>query len=87
MKIEEHARRLLDRIGVLGHPSDLDLLIFFARHPRSLLASEHLATLLPSPPCPLYCGDASPAAAPGLPPPTLRRIGRFDMTEIPIWLT
>jgi hypothetical protein len=44
--IEEHARRLLDRIGVLRHPSDLDLLIFFARHPRSLLASEHLATFL-----------------------------------------
>jgi hypothetical protein len=40
------ARRLLDHIDVLRHPSDLDLLIFFARHPRSLLASEHLAAFL-----------------------------------------
>ncbi len=44
--IDEHATRLLERIGVLRHPSDLDLLIFFARHPRSLLASEHLSALL-----------------------------------------
>jgi hypothetical protein len=27
-------------------PCDLDLLIFFARHPRILLASEQLAVLL-----------------------------------------
>ena len=42
----EDARRLLDRIGVLKHACDLDLLIFFARHPRSLLASESLASFL-----------------------------------------
>ena len=42
----EDARSLLDRIGVLGHRSDLDLLIFFARHPRSLLTSETLVAFL-----------------------------------------
>ena len=42
----DHAQRLLDRIGALQHPCDLDLLIFFARHPRTLLASEQLAVLL-----------------------------------------
>jgi hypothetical protein len=42
----DHAQRLLDRIGVLQHPCDLDLFIFFARHPRTLLASEQLAVLL-----------------------------------------
>lgn len=40
------ARRLVDRNGLLRHPSDLDLLIFFARHPRVLLASESLARFL-----------------------------------------
>lgn len=44
--MEEYARRLLARIGVLRQPSDLDLLIFFIRHPRSLLPSEHLTTFL-----------------------------------------
>ena len=42
----EGARRLLDRIPVLKHACDLDLLVFFARHPRSLLASESLACFL-----------------------------------------
>jgi hypothetical protein len=46
MDQDHDARRLLDRIDVLRHPSDLDLLIFFARHPRSLLASEQLAAFL-----------------------------------------
>jgi hypothetical protein len=46
MSIEQRARRLLERMGVLEHPSDLDLLIFFARHPHSLLSSEHLSALL-----------------------------------------
>lgn len=40
------ARSLLDRIGVLRHPCDLDLLLFFARHPRTLLTSEQLAVWL-----------------------------------------
>jgi len=42
----KHARGLLDRIEVLRHPSDVDLLIFFARHPRALMANEQLATFL-----------------------------------------
>lgn len=42
----ENARRLLGRIRVLKHACDLDLLVFFARHPRSLLASESLASFL-----------------------------------------
>lgn len=46
MSIEQQARRLLERMGVLQHPSDLDLLIFFSRHPHSLLSSEHLSALL-----------------------------------------
>ena len=40
------ARRLRDRIDFLGNPCDLDLLVFFARHPRTLLSSERLAILL-----------------------------------------
>lgn len=42
----EDARRLLDRIGVLKHACDLDLLVFFARHPRALVTSEQLAAWL-----------------------------------------
>lgn len=42
----EHVERLLDQIGVLRHPSDLDLLLFFARHPRTLVNSEQLAVWL-----------------------------------------
>lgn len=42
----QDARRLLDRISVLRHPCDLDLLLFFARHPRTLLTSEQLAAWL-----------------------------------------
>ena len=45
MKRDE-ANRLLDRIGGLTHPCDLDLLLFFARHPRTLVTSEQLATWL-----------------------------------------
>jgi len=36
-------RHLLASIGVLRHPCDLDLLLFFHRHPHSLLTSERLA--------------------------------------------
>lgn len=42
----EEARTLLDRASVLHEPADFDLLVFFARHPRTLLASESLAALL-----------------------------------------
>ena len=34
---------LLTSIGVLRHPCDLDLLLFFHGHPRSLLTGERLA--------------------------------------------
>ncbi len=40
------ALRLLDRIGVLRNRSDLDLLLFFAEHPSSLLAMESLAAFV-----------------------------------------
>jgi len=46
MDQDHDARRLLDHIDVLRQPSDLDLLIFFARHPRSLLASEQSEAFL-----------------------------------------
>lgn len=42
MDLEHDARRVLDELDVLRHPSDLDLLIFFARHPRTLLSSDQL---------------------------------------------
>jgi hypothetical protein len=45
MKREE-ARRLLERMGFVRHPCDLDLLRFFVRHPRSLVTSEHIASFL-----------------------------------------
>ena len=38
--------QLLARIGVLNHPCDLDLLLFFARHPRALVTSEQLSAWL-----------------------------------------
>jgi DNA-binding MarR family transcriptional regulator len=40
---QERFRHLLSSIGVLRHPCDLDLLLFFHRHPCSLLTSERLA--------------------------------------------
>ena len=42
----EEARKLLERARILREPADFDLLVFFARHPRTLLASESLAALL-----------------------------------------
>ena len=36
-------QHLLESIGTLRHSCDLDLLLFFHRHPRSLLTSERLA--------------------------------------------
>lgn len=42
----EYPRRLLDMANVLRDPCDLDLLLFFVRHPRVLLPSESLAKLL-----------------------------------------
>jgi hypothetical protein len=46
MDLENDARRLLSELDVLRRPSDLDLLVFFARHPRSLLSSEQIAAFL-----------------------------------------
>ena len=42
----QDAQRLLARVEVLRHPCDLDLLLFFARHPRALISSEQLAAWL-----------------------------------------
>jgi len=42
----EQVHRLLDRIAVLRDPCDLDLLLFFVRHPRALLSSDQIAALL-----------------------------------------
>jgi len=36
-------QHLLASIGVLRHPCDLDLLLFFHRHPHALLTSDRLA--------------------------------------------
>ncbi len=46
MNLDTDARRLLDQLEVLRHPSDLDLLVFFARHPRTLLATEQISAFL-----------------------------------------
>ena len=34
---------LLHRLGCLRHPCDLDLLLFFSRHPRAYLITERVA--------------------------------------------
>ena len=39
----ERIGALLDRIGCLRQPCDLDLLLFFHRHPEAFLISERLA--------------------------------------------
>lgn len=43
---DDHIRRLLDQIRVLRRPVDLDLLLFFIRHPRTLLSSDQIAAFL-----------------------------------------
>ena len=40
------AGRLLDQHDILRYPRDLDLLVFFARHPRTLLSSDQIAAFL-----------------------------------------
>ena len=42
----DHIRHLLDRSGVLRDQCDLDLLLFFVRHPRALLTSDQIAAIL-----------------------------------------
>ena len=46
MRHTDEAQRLVDRAGALKRPCDLDLLLFFARHPQSMLASESIAGFL-----------------------------------------
>ena len=41
-----HARALLKRLSALQRPCDLDLLVFFSKHARTLMSSEQLAQLL-----------------------------------------
>ncbi|MEO7192667.1 MAG: hypothetical protein ABI051_16570 [Vicinamibacterales bacterium] len=43
---DDQSRRLLNQIGVLRDPCDLDLLVFFVRHPRVLLTSDQIAAFL-----------------------------------------
>ncbi len=42
----EDLRSMLDRIRGIRHACDLDLLLFFHRHPRALLTSEQLVVYL-----------------------------------------
>jgi predicted ArsR family transcriptional regulator len=42
----DQVHALLDRVPALQHPSDLDLLVFFAKHPHTLLSTEEIARLL-----------------------------------------
>ena len=42
----DDAQTLIDRIAALRHPCDLDLLIFFVKHPHTLMGSEQLATFM-----------------------------------------
>jgi hypothetical protein len=46
MSLDDEAETLLNRVDALQHPCDLDLLIFFVKHPLTLLASEQLATFM-----------------------------------------
>ena len=46
MTTDNDVRALLDRIRGIHHPCDLDLLLFFSRHPRALLTSEQLVAYL-----------------------------------------
>ena len=43
---DDHIRRMLHRIGVLRRPCDLDLLLFFIRHPRALISTDQIAAFL-----------------------------------------
>jgi hypothetical protein len=42
----EDLRALLDGLGAIRHPCDVDLLLFFYRHPRALLTAEMLVSYL-----------------------------------------
>jgi hypothetical protein len=42
----EDLRSLLNGLGGIRHPCDVDLLLFFYRHPRALLTAEKLVSYL-----------------------------------------
>ena len=46
MEIDKEAQGLLAQINVLRQPSDLDLLLFFARHPRCHLSTDQISAFL-----------------------------------------
>lgn len=46
MDRNDDARQVLDRIAVVRRQCDLDLLMFFVRHPSVLLTSEQLAAFV-----------------------------------------
>jgi hypothetical protein len=46
MTTDDSVRVLLDRVRGIQHACDLDLLLFFSRHPRVLLTSEQLVAYL-----------------------------------------
>jgi len=41
--LKSPAERLLDRVAILQNSCDLDLIVFFSRHPRMLITTEDLA--------------------------------------------
>ena len=43
MAVKSTIERLLDRVTILKNACDLDLLLFFSRHPRTLITSDDLA--------------------------------------------
>jgi hypothetical protein len=46
MTTDTTVRALLDRLRSVQHACDLDLPVFFSRHPRALLTSEQLVAYL-----------------------------------------
>ena len=46
MTTDNSVRSLLERLRGVQHACDLDLLLFFSRHPRALLTSEQLVAYL-----------------------------------------
>jgi hypothetical protein len=43
MAVKSTIERLLDRVTAITDACDLDLIVFFSRHPRTLIGSEDLA--------------------------------------------
>ena len=46
MDLVTDAGRLLDQLDIVRTPCDLDLLVFFFRHPRTLLSSDQIAAFM-----------------------------------------